>query len=245
MVFLPGPVHLNFAQNEAIGGLSSLGVNPLGGVTGEAGPVPSSPVQVALGSPTTPVFNGLVSLITLTQVISVNREGERIETAVNLLEQPVVDASEGPRPDLPVEVALTIDQPDSPDHGTVMIDHGERRGLTSNDPVPLGREIQPRVADAGVDRAELEPLAGIGVTRLVITGVIISAAFCGRRAIRDLKWRRRACAERPRLSGPIGRRISHDSATVTRPPNGMGCALPHELGRAVQTDGSSRSRVAR
>ncbi len=59
--------------------LSSLGMSPLGGVESEVGPLPSSTVQVALSVPATPVSSGLVSLITLTQVISTNREGEGIE----------------------------------------------------------------------------------------------------------------------------------------------------------------------
>jgi len=247
VVFPRGLTTLNSAQNDAISGLASLGMSPLGGERGEAGPVPGLSIQVALSFPATPVFSGAVSLITLTQLISVNREGEGIEAAENSLDQPIADASDEPRLDLPVEVAATIEQAERaglpeplPFRLTTL------PGLATHDPLSLGREIQPGVADAVVDRAELEPVAGIQLTRLVFTGVIISAAFCGRRAIRDLKWRRRkTCVERSRLAGPIGRRISHDSATVTRPPNGMGCALPHELGRAVQTTGSSRSRVAR
>jgi methionine-rich copper-binding protein CopC len=257
-VSLPGATGSGLTHDGTVGSLASLGVSPLGGVGGESGPGASAaPIQVALGLPTTPVFNSLVSLITLTQVISVNREGEGIEAVENPLEQPVADASDGPRSDLPVEVALSIGRPDSPEHGASTIERVERAGLpvpvrlaaqsglTSNDPVPLGQEIPPRAADAVVDRVEPELMAGIGVTRLVITGAIVSAAFFGRRAIRDLKWIRRARAERPRSAGPIGRRLFRGSKGVTWPPSEIGCALPHELRRAPQPAGSSRSQDAR
>jgi len=257
-VSLPGATGSGLAHDGPVGSLASLGVSPLGGVGGESGPGASaSSIQVALGLPTTPVFNGLVSLITMTQMSSLNREGEGINVAVNPLEQPVSEASDGPRLDLPVEVAATIDRPDSPDHGPPAIEPGVRAGLpvpvrlaaqsglTSNEPVPLGREIPSSAAEAVADPAEPEPVARIGVTRLVITGAIVSAAFWGRRAIRDLKWRRRACAEQPRSAGPIGRRLSHGGKLGTRPHVGIGCALPHGLRRAVQTAGSSRIPVAR
>ena len=72
----PGLANLTLAPNEAIGALSGLGFGPLGGVVIEGGPA-ASPIQVALNAPPTPISGSLVSLITLTQVFSWNREGER------------------------------------------------------------------------------------------------------------------------------------------------------------------------
>ena len=70
------PERQSVAQNEAIGALSEPGHEPARRGSDEKPARAAAPVQVALGVPTTPVFSGLVSLVTLTQVISMNREGE-------------------------------------------------------------------------------------------------------------------------------------------------------------------------
>ena len=86
-----------------------------------------------------------------------------------------------------------------------------------NGPGTLVRNIPPRAA-ATVVSVDKRQLVEWGlVKRVVITGAIVVTAFWGRKAIRDLKWKKRVGAERPRSAGPIWRDPSHGSATVTRP----------------------------
>ncbi len=79
-----GAVASDLAQNEAVGGLAGLAMGPLGGLGGQTGPLPSATIQVALSVPSTagPASNSLaLSLVTLTQMISWDREGDGSEPA--------------------------------------------------------------------------------------------------------------------------------------------------------------------
>jgi hypothetical protein len=57
-------------------GIAGLGMSPLGGESGGTGPAVAQPIQVALDLPGTPVLERLVSLVTLTQVIPFDRDGQ-------------------------------------------------------------------------------------------------------------------------------------------------------------------------
>jgi hypothetical protein len=78
----PGAVPaLNLAQNAAMVGLSGLGMNPLGGAGSQTSVAASPAIQVALSAPSAaaPVVDRFaVSLVTLTSMISTDREGEGI-----------------------------------------------------------------------------------------------------------------------------------------------------------------------
>jgi hypothetical protein len=249
---LAGLGNLGFAQNEALGALTSLGVGPLGGVASEAGPGSAPAIQVALGLPATPLFSSLVSLVTLTQVISMNHDGEGIQ-AVNSLEQPVADTSSGatmidqaevPGPPAPL---LSAARPELALNAPVLPD-GEGRPRVVEAAMPPSAvlvDISPPAAPAVVSRAETEPLAKTWARLLVITGAVAAAAFRGRRAIQDLKWRKSAREEPLRPAGPISRHRSDGNTTVTWRFGGKKRALPDRFGCAVQPARWSRSRDAR
>jgi methionine-rich copper-binding protein CopC len=249
--FQPGLANAAFAQNQAMGGLSSLGVSPIGGVVIESG-LAASPIQIALNVPATPVSSGLVSLITLTQVFSWNGEGEGLEE-LNALAPTVTDA---------IAAAPTIDQAELSGHPEPLR-LPTQPALTLNDAGPLVQETRPNAAKGAIPAsdiaAELLAVPGLAVLerdetntvsvnrvfRLVITGAIVTAAFRWRPAFHGLKWRKRARAESSRIAGPISRHRSHGSMTVTWLPGGKNCGSPVGIGRAVQPAGSSRSRDAR
>jgi methionine-rich copper-binding protein CopC len=254
-VSLPGPASSGSGQNEGFGGLTSLAMSPLGGVASEAGPVPGPTVQVALGMPVSPVLSSLVSLVTLTQVISLNRDGEGIE-AVNALEQPVADPSSG---------STMVDQAEAPS-GPATLLPAAQAVLASNDLARLVAESQSGpveaatpavgVADAAggplaerpavVVRAGTEPLSETSwMTRLVITGAAVAAAFRGRRAIQDVKWRKRVRAEQARSAGAACPHAARGGTTFKWRPGGMHHAGPHRIGSAVEHIGSFGSRDAR
>ena len=242
---------MTFAQNQPSGGLSALGVSPVGGVISEGG-LAASPIQVALNAPATPVTSSLVSLITLTQVISLNHDGGGIQW-INCDEPTVAEAS---------DVAATIDQTEDSEQPEPLRMLAQP-GPMANDGVPLGQDNRPNVVDRvkpastivaeaaaspGPDfvaRDETKTAGWNGALRLVITGAIVTAAFRWRPAIRDLKWRKRARAEPSRSTGPISRHRSHGDTTITWRPDGKNGARPDGLERAVQPAGLSRSRDAR
>jgi methionine-rich copper-binding protein CopC len=249
---LAGLGNLGFAQNEAMGALTSLGVGPLGGVASEAGPGSAPTIQVALGLPATPLFSSLVSLVTLTQVISMNHDGEGIQ-AENSLEQPasdtrsgatMIDQAEVPGPPAPL---LSAARPELALNAPVLPD-GEGRPRVVEAAMPpsaVSVDVSPPPAPAVVSRAETEPVAKTWVTLLVITGAVAAAAFRGRRAVQGLKWRKSAREEPLRSAGPISRHGAHGATTITCPPARKNCALPNGLRRAAQPARWSRSRDAR
>ena len=132
-----------------------------------------------------------MSLVTLTQVISLNREGEGIE-AVNPLEQPVAEASDGPpidrfsrRHDRPARCRSDLGRA----RPELALNDAVLSAAVTSRPRRRGRvrpsaDRRPSVssraeAAAVVDRDETETVAGNWVTRLVITGAIVAAAFRG------------------------------------------------------------------
>ncbi len=253
-VSLPGTSGLVTAQFAAAGGLTSLGASPLGGASETAATTAAEPVQVALGVPLSPGLGGLVSLVTLTQVLPWSTVGEGLEMP-GPVEQPLIEASEGPRSAVPIPTAVTIARPislgsdstkieattlaDSP----VAIRPAAQPLSMPNGPGTLVRNIPPRAA-ATVVSVDKRQLVEWGlVKRVVITGAIVVTAFWGRKAIRDLKWKKRLGAERPRSAGPIWRDPSHGSATVTRPLGAIGNAPPR--GSAARSLSGPRSQDAR
>jgi methionine-rich copper-binding protein CopC len=246
-----GLTSVNLAQSEAMGALSGLGSGPLGGVVIEGGPA-ASPIQVALGAPPAPISGGLVSLITLTQVFSWNREGEGIE-GVTPVEPAVVEAS--------AEREM-IDQTQAfGEPGPFPLTAQPVLALTER--ATLGYDTEPVEVEAAIPDAETagEPSASPALAsvvsgptwsnvgnwgpRLVITGAMVAAAFQGRRAIQDLKSKKRGHAGSSRPAGPISRRSSQRRPTVTWLPGGKDHASPHEQGRPAMPAGSSRLRNAR
>jgi methionine-rich copper-binding protein CopC len=253
-VTLTGPASSGSGQNEAFSGLTSLAMSPLGGVASEAGPVPGQTVQVALGVPVSPVLSSLVSLVTLTQVMSLNHDGEGIQ-AVTPLEQPLAELSGGPPV---VEQGVVV--PGLP--ATLL--PGAQAGLASNNPVPVVAESESGVVDAGnpvgamaaggsliespavVVRSAMEPTSETGwMTRLVITGAAVAAAFRGRRVIQDVRWRKRVRAEQARSAGAACPHASRGGTTLNWRPGGMHHAGRHRIGSAVEQAGSLGSRNVR
>ena len=108
----PGSSGFVTVQFASTGGLTSLGAIPLGGASEAAPTTAAEPVQVALGLPLSPGLGGLVSLVTLTQVLPWSTAGEGLETT-GPLEQPVAEASNGTPSELPIQTATTISPPDS------------------------------------------------------------------------------------------------------------------------------------
>jgi methionine-rich copper-binding protein CopC len=218
----------SFAPHEAMGTLAGLGMGPLGGAGGVAGPAFAQPIQVALGLPAAPVLDRLASLITLTQVIAFENDGlgtgdEAVAPAEQAVARPSDEldsdsGSAGP-------IAVTSGALDSLDPRVNPVgeadDAGSRVQLglartQSRDTVLTDEDRPQERADAAWPAgpmalegwhaqepdvsAQDEPssLARIWVTRLAITGAMIAIAIRARQAVRDLDWRRRARAERDR-----------------------------------------------
>ncbi len=193
-----------------------------------------------------------MSLVTLTQVFSWNREGEGIE-GVNPVEPAVVEAS--------AEQAMNEQIQSFGQPGPFPL--RAQQGLALNELAPLGHdteldevdaaipiagtpgELSARPAPAGSARGSTGPSVQNWGPRLVITGAIVAAAFQGRRAIQDLKTKKRVHGGQSRSVGPISRHSSQGRPTVTWLPGGKDHASPTELGRAALTFESSRLRNAR
>jgi hypothetical protein len=79
----------------------------------------------------------------------------------------------------------------------------------------------------------------------VITGAVMATAFHGRRAINDLKSKKRARGHQSQSAAPISRHPSHGSPTITWPSAAKGRARKNEPGRTANFNASSRSRDAR
>jgi hypothetical protein len=90
---------------------------------------------------------------------------------------------------------------------------------------------------------ELSSLARIWVTRLAITGALIAIAIRARQAVRDLDWKRRACAEgdRSRVARPIVPRPHQDGTTITWPARAPSRSPSRGSRRMLQAAGSARS----
>jgi hypothetical protein len=234
---------VSVAQTEAMSALTGAAVGPLGGVVVEGG-LAAAPIQVALGVPASPVFSSLVSLVTLTQVISVNHEGEGFE-ALSALEQPVVETEDG---------NAAIDRADAPGQPVPLMLTAQP-AFTSNDPTRLGQVVPPTVIETATPVSaiaapvppslgpiianpdERKPEVGTWMTRLVLTGLIAATAFRGRRAVHELRSRR-VRLEKPRSAHPLSRHATKGSTTITWLPGGAGHAPPHHTGRAPARRGN-------
>jgi hypothetical protein len=229
----------------------------LGGAGAEAGTPAVPPVQVvALGISLAPAFGGLVSLVTLTQVLPWSSVGEGLEMP-SPVELPLEEASDGPQSEPPVQTAVTISRPDALGSYSGMIDAtnpaelavptqlGEEPVLMPGDPAAPGRITLSRPATAVVSTHDNQSVERVTVTRLMVTGAIAATAFWGRRVIRDLKWRKRVSAGQKRAASPLSRRRPHGSTTVTWSPAAMGHALRHGPGRAVLSAPGPRPSKAR
>jgi methionine-rich copper-binding protein CopC len=239
---------LNFVQVQSEGGLTGLGMNPLGGVSGgEAGSAVAAPVQVALNlpMPTSPVFNRLaVNLVMLTQMISLNPGGEGI-AATEPLDPPAAEMDDEP---VPAATSSTTPQEEpSAEPGKVLL-AAEATPTTIHQPTP-SREILIALAESAVpggpiavwkasashaDSAtaattavapdEPDVASGTWVTRLVIAGAILMAVRRARGAVRGLEWKKRACATRIRSGGTIAPHRVHAGTTLA--PLVVGTAHP-------------------
>jgi methionine-rich copper-binding protein CopC len=243
------PINPGSPQSEAAFAFTGLGMSPLGGVSSEAGPAPAPSMQVALlGVTPSPVFSSLVSMVTLTQVISLNREGEWAEV-MNALEQPVAGTE---------AASAMIDQAGAAGEPVALLRAAEPVPALY-DPALLEADIEPADFAAAlptgmplsrgpavVDRAATVTAAETdSVTNLLITGAALATASRLRRAIQHGKWRKRARAKEPRSAGKIGPLELHDGATVTWKPCVMRHAVPHGCGRSLQHARSFRSSAAR
>jgi methionine-rich copper-binding protein CopC len=151
---------LNLVQNEAVVGLSGLGMSPLGGVAGQTGATASPAIQVALSAPSggAPVFDRFaLSLVTLTSMIPTNRDGEGIE--------PVA----APR----ATEAVVDDQPESLPSANPA---GGQPGPAAYEPVPNG---QVRGSDAGNGLIPAAEPPGMTVDPTAIGLVRVSAYEAG------------------------------------------------------------------
>ncbi len=244
---LPGSSGLVIAQNAGAGSLTSLGASPLGGVATDAAPVAAGPVPVALGLPVTQGLGGLVSLVTLTQVMPWSSVGEGLETG-GTVEQVFVEASDWQPPELLTRDSATIIRPDTFDSESAMIDAMQLAGASAprgtaappvsvtGDPGPPVGYDRPRAAATAAIVDEEQPAEWVLVPRLVMTGAIVAIAVRQRITIRGLKWRKAASADRPRSACPISRRPSH-GMTVTFRPRSIGHALSR--GRAARSASGS------
>jgi methionine-rich copper-binding protein CopC len=229
-VSLPGPAALSLAQVSSTAELAGLGMGPLGGTSAsEAGlATTATPVQVALGMPTSPVFDRFgVSLLTLTQMISMNPGGEGVVTTETL--EPLV-AEAGVRPVRPAAESATAGEGSPPDFHLVLtaiepspmttlpqdeMNSVRQVDLNAVEPSPMTSHSLAPVQELLTDRAEAvdrgapKSTAGSWVLRLVIGGAILVAANRMRASVRGLQWRKRANAGEPRSEGSITSRRPH------------------------------------
>jgi methionine-rich copper-binding protein CopC len=248
-----GRVDLGPPQSEAAVAFASLGMSPLGGVASEAGQAAAAPVQVALGLAPSLVFSSVLSLVTLTQVIALNREGEAIEV-MNTLEQSLAESSGG--------TAMMI-QPEVTGQLMPLVVTAQLEPLLI-DPAPVGADIEPAVLEAAVlpglkpatvsfsrgpaivNWAETETVAQPNwVTRVLIAGAALATAFRVRRAIQNGQWKKQARPEQARSAGTICPQDSHGGSTAAWPPHVIRHALPHECRRPLQHARSFRSSHVR
>jgi hypothetical protein len=137
---------LSSAASQGVVGFAGLGMSPLGGESGraDAGPAVAQPIQVALDLPSTPVLERLVSLVTLTQIMPFDREGQGDEVAPPL-EQALDQIHEGLDPDSAGPLAVAGDLPDALNPDVNPVAEAEHAGS----PVPhrLAAPVGPRPRD--------------------------------------------------------------------------------------------------
>jgi methionine-rich copper-binding protein CopC len=241
---LTGSSALTLAQVQSATTLTGLGMGPLGGVNGgEASPVPAATVQVALVPPlpTSPVFSRLtLNLVTLTQVISLPRDGEGIEptqpldnVTMQTLDQPLTPAVQRSttgedEPESAGDLLAAETSPsnaDRPSPGRELpVDLAQ--AAVTDDSLAAGEAFAPgtelaTMAIAAVDRDKNSLGAGTCVARLVITGAVFTAAFRARAAVRGLEWRKKARGREIRSEGTIALQPPHARMARPRPADGF------------------------
>jgi hypothetical protein len=235
-------------------------MSPMGGEGGQTGIADSPTIQVALSTPsvgTPAVGQFAMSLVTLTSMISMNRESEVIEsTDLPRAPRPEADDEAGPsaRSDVaddrpgPVIDAASVSGPERgasaaaslpphEGHRDMVVDSAATgllpplaRGAGSaeqGDPI-AGPPPPPSGAATAVEVEEQVPRSGMWAARLVIAGAIVTAAFRAAGPTRGLQWRKRAGAAARRSDG-----------TIEHPPQG-GPVLAHPASRPGTPDGPMR-----
>ncbi len=256
-VSLSVPSGLNSAPYDFAGALSNLAASPLGGAVGEAFATAGPAVQVALGPAPTPGYGGLVSLITSIYVLPADGVGEGIAPAGPA---PALVADAGtasvPAPALAGHATPTVRVAGSPRHDAGQSIDTELAELPA--PIPLAalavsqpnlpglldRNVPPRAAATAVGVRGIGPVDRLLVTRLAITGATVAAALWGRRAVRELKCKKRVAAERPPSTRRSCRHQSHGSMTAVWSPGGNGPTLLRGGGRALERAEGARSQEA-
>jgi methionine-rich copper-binding protein CopC len=251
LISLAGPDGFATVVSTDLGSLTSLGASPLGGAGEVAGMTAGPPVQIALNLAPSPGLGGLVSLITSIQVLPWSSVGEGAATP-NTVEQPAAGASDGPNAELAVQIPAPTPHLDRPAFDPAMIGATNLASLPEpiwlaaqpewplSEAAALDQVIPPRADVPVVRQEENHAVDWVVLTRLVFTGAVVATAFWGRRAIRDLEWRKRPSARQPRPSRAFGRHRSHDSATVVGSPGRVVHAPPRVSGSAHWSGEKSR-----
>ena len=233
------------AQIQSASSLTGLGMGPLGGVDGgESDPASAAPIQVALGppQPTSPVFSQLaLNLVTLTQVISLPRDGEGngptqpvnniTMPALNPTWTPAVEASTAVETEAELSKPLLAAEasPSNNDRLSSVrelpVDRGQA-AAPENALVSAGETFAPRVelvtmAIAPVDRDKNSIGTGTLVARLVISATIVTAAFRTRAVVRGLEWRKKGWGKTIRSEGPREPRPQYARMTHPKPGGGF------------------------
>jgi methionine-rich copper-binding protein CopC len=252
---LANPTAVSVSPAEAALGLAGLGMGPLGGSGVQAGPLASPTIQVALNVPATPALasNSLaVSLVTLTQVFSWNREaegeGERIDTAkasdpqaveasdpsggaANGLTVVQTDASAGPRGDSTSDdPAVATGADPTPSLGIIADPPGLANPVV---PIPVGDTHSPRVDALAVTvppppqpAAAVAPRLGAGTwaARWAIAAATLVALYRAQGAVRGRDWRKRTTVVGARTAGPTAPRTPHPGTTIVLRAGGCASA---------------------
>jgi hypothetical protein len=251
LITLPDLNGSNTVVNADLGSLASLGASPLGGAAQAAGMTAGPPVQIALNLAPSQGLGGLVSLITSLQVLPWSSVGEGA-VAPDPIAPPATATSDGTNPTLAIQAPMSNAQPDQAAFDPAMIGPAKLAGLPepirlaaqpelpSRDPALLGQDVRPKAVARVIRLDKNHSLDWVDLTRLVFTGAVVATAFWGRRAIRDLEWRKRLSSRQPRPSRAFGRHRSHDSTTVKGSPGRVVHALPRVVGRAQWSGEKSR-----
>jgi hypothetical protein len=201
---------VSFSPTEATVGLVGLGMGPLGGFGGQAGPLPTATVQVALNAPVTGATpsNALaVSLVTLTQMFSWKGNDEGIVTAENANPTdaepteptppseglPPVTIVAGPFAGPIEDVLAALPMPPTPtvpvSSPVVLLDPPRAAPTTraENAAAPPRETPAPQGGDSTASS-----IAGKSLARWVVAAATLTAVYRARHAVRGLEWRKGA-----------------------------------------------------
>jgi methionine-rich copper-binding protein CopC len=227
IVFLM-PSSSSAAPIEFAGALASLSVGPLGSAGGDSLATATAPVQVALG-PAEPTagYGGLVSLLTSLYVLPWHEEGETTDSTDLASEQrattsvAMAGVSASQSVDAPVinpaDTLILDEAPLAPVKVALVPASGPFTAEVLSAPIPSGSI--PR-ADGPVHAAFVNDWSGATAVdrellmRLAFAGTIVAATLAGRRAVRELKWRKEAAADRPPAARLFYRRRSDRNTTA-------------------------------